>query len=103
MELAPRECGLLDADVAPFAAIAGDRRTGSVLGDVIHGIIGGESLVCAQIAAVSPRLAAGRARAQRIRRSTSSGSARAAGGGCATASSPAAPRGTAWGNRGRGG
>src|SRR5215218_9018528 len=54
MELAPRECGLLDADVAPFAAIAGDRRTGRLLGDVIHGIIGGESPVCAQIAAVSP-------------------------------------------------
>src|SRR5215216_1758314 len=53
MELAPRECGLLDADVAPFAAIAGDRRTGRLLGDVIHGI-GGESPVCAQIAADPP-------------------------------------------------
>jgi hypothetical protein len=54
MELEPRERGLLDAYVAPFTAIAGDRRTGRLLGDVIHGIIGGESLVCAQIAAFSP-------------------------------------------------
>ena len=54
MELQPRECGLLDACVRPFTAVAGDRRTGRLLGDVIHGIVGGESLVCSRIAAFSP-------------------------------------------------
>ena len=54
MEVQPRECDLLDAYVAPFARLAGDRRTGRLLGDVIRGIVGGESLVCARIAAFSP-------------------------------------------------
>ena len=54
MELQPRESGLLDAYAAPFAELAGDRRTGRLLGDVIRGIVGGESLVCARIAAFSP-------------------------------------------------
>jgi hypothetical protein len=59
MELQPRECGLLDAYVAPFAEIAGDRRTGRLLGDVIRGIIGGESLICTRIAAFSPPVGRG--------------------------------------------
>ena len=54
MELRPRECDLLDAYVAPFAQLAGDRRTGRLLGEVIGGIVGGESLVCSRIAAFSP-------------------------------------------------
>jgi hypothetical protein len=54
MELQPHESGLLDAYVTPFATIAGDRRTRRLLGDVIAGIIGGESLVCSRIAAFSP-------------------------------------------------
>jgi hypothetical protein len=54
MDLQPHEHDLLAAYVAPFREIAGDRRTGQLLGDVIGGIIGSEHLVCAQIAAFSP-------------------------------------------------
>jgi hypothetical protein len=54
MELPPGEDALLAAYVAPFLEIAGDRRTGRLLGDVVQGIIGSESLVCARIAAFSP-------------------------------------------------
>ncbi len=54
MDLQPRESGLLDAYVRPFTEVAGDRRTGRLLGDVIHGIVGGGSLVCSRIAAFSP-------------------------------------------------
>ena len=54
MELQPREQDLLSAYVAPFAAVAGDRRTARLLGDAIRGIIGSESLVCSRIAAFSP-------------------------------------------------
>ena len=61
MELRPREGGLLDAYVSPFTELAGDRRTGRLLGDVIHGIVAGESLVCARIAAFSPPVGRGSA------------------------------------------
>ena len=54
MDVSPSVAGLLDTYVASFAAIAGDRRTGRLLGDVVRGIIGGESLVCTRIAAFSP-------------------------------------------------
>ena len=54
MELRPREQGLLAGYLAPFTEVAGDRRTGRLLGDVVEGIIGGESLVCSRIAAFSP-------------------------------------------------
>jgi hypothetical protein len=54
MDLRPRERDLLESYVAPFAELAGDRRTGRLLGDVIGGIIGSEHLVCSQIAAFSP-------------------------------------------------
>ncbi len=59
MELSPPETTLLDGYVAPFLEIAGDRRTGRLLGDVVRGIIGGESLICARIAAFSPPLGDG--------------------------------------------
>jgi hypothetical protein len=59
MELQPNEGTLLDAYVVPFAELAGDRRTGRLLGDVIRGIIGSESLVCARIAAFSPPVGRG--------------------------------------------
>ena len=59
MDVAPSVDGLLEACVAPFAAIAGDRRTGRLLGDVVRGIIGGESLVCTRIAAFSPPVGGG--------------------------------------------
>ena len=54
MELQPREHDLLSAYVAPFAHLAGDRRTARLLGETIRGIIGSESLVCSRIAAFSP-------------------------------------------------
>lgn len=54
MDLKPREVGLLDAYVAPFTRLARDRRTAGLLGAIVHGVIGGESLVCSRIAAFSP-------------------------------------------------
>lgn len=68
MDLHPRERDLLATYVTPFTQLAGDRRTGQLIGDVIGGIIGSESLVCSRIAAFSPPLAAGRSSAERIRR-----------------------------------
>ena len=59
MELQPGEDALLDAYVAPFTVIAGDRRTGRLLGEVVHGIIGSESLICARIAAFPPPVGRG--------------------------------------------
>ena len=59
MELPRREQDLLAAYVSPFTEVAGDRRTGRLLGDVIGGIIGGESLVCSRIAAFSPPVGRG--------------------------------------------
>ena len=54
MDLAPRERNLLESYVAPFTELAGDRRTGRLLGEVIGGIVASEHLVCSQIAAFSP-------------------------------------------------
>jgi hypothetical protein len=54
MDLRPEERDLLGGYVAPFAEVAGDRRTGRLLGEVVGGIIGSERLVCSQIAAFSP-------------------------------------------------
>jgi len=54
MDLTPREDGLLDGYLAPFLALAGDRRTARLLAEAVRGIVGSESLVCARIAAFSP-------------------------------------------------
>jgi hypothetical protein len=54
MELTPRETDLFEAYLAPFRALAGDRRTARLLGATVRGILGGESLVCSRIAAFSP-------------------------------------------------
>jgi hypothetical protein len=59
MELHPGEGALRDEYLVPFATLAGDRRTGRRLGDVVRGIIGGESLVCPRIAAFSPPVGRG--------------------------------------------
>jgi len=59
MELQVGEDAFLDAYVAPFMALAGDRRTGQLVGDVIRGIIGSESLICTRIAAFSPPVGGG--------------------------------------------
>ena len=68
MDLRPRERDLLASYVAPFTELAGDRRTGRLLGDVVGGIIGSESLVCSRIAAFSPRAGREPQSAERIRR-----------------------------------
>jgi hypothetical protein len=54
VDLTPPEVALLDAYVAPFLALAGDRRTARLLAGTVQGIIASESLVCAKIAAFSP-------------------------------------------------
>ncbi len=54
MDLTPREDDLLAAFLDPFLDLAGDRRTARLLGGVVRGIVAGESLVCARIAAFSP-------------------------------------------------
>ena len=59
MDLTPGEVDLLDAYLAPFLALAGDRRTARPLAATVRGVVASESLVCARIAAFSP--GAGRA------------------------------------------
>ena len=59
MELQPGASAVLDAYVAPFTDLAGDRRTSRLLGEVVRGIIGSESLICARIAAFSPPVGRG--------------------------------------------
>jgi hypothetical protein len=54
VDLSPPEADLLDAYVAPFLELAGDRRTSRLLAGTVRGIVASESLVCAQIAAFSP-------------------------------------------------
>lgn len=54
MELTGPEVDLLDAYVAPFLEVAGDRRTARLLAGTVRGIVASESLVCARIAAFSP-------------------------------------------------
>ncbi len=55
MDLTPREVDLLEAYLAPFVALAGDRRTARLLAATVGGIVASESLVCSRIAAFSPR------------------------------------------------
>jgi hypothetical protein len=54
VDLTPPEVDLLDAYVAPFLELAGDRRTARLLAGTVRGIVASESLVCARIAAFSP-------------------------------------------------
>lgn len=54
MSAALPDGNLLHAYLAPFTALAGDRRTARLLGDTVTGIIGSESLICSRIAAFSP-------------------------------------------------
>ena len=54
MDLTPREADLLGPYLAPFLALAGDRRTARLLAAAARGIVGSESLVCSRIAAFSP-------------------------------------------------
>ena len=54
MELSDLQTALLTDYLAPFLALTGDRRTRTLLGATIAGIIGSEHLVCSRIAAFSP-------------------------------------------------
>jgi hypothetical protein len=54
MDLTVGEPDLVSASLADFPSLAGDRRTGRLLGETGRGIIGAESLGCARIAALSP-------------------------------------------------
>lgn len=61
MELTAAETDLFAPFLAPFTALAGDKRTARLIGDTIHGIIASESLCCSRIAAFSPRTGGGQA------------------------------------------
>ncbi len=54
MELAAGQRGLLEAYLAWFDPLVGDRRTGRLLRAAVAGVIGAESLVAARVAAFSP-------------------------------------------------
>ncbi len=68
MELRPAETDALATYLSYYDRLIGDRRTQTLFRGTITGIIGSESLVCAQIAAQSADLAARPNSAQRIRR-----------------------------------
>lgn len=54
MELDEAAVDLLTTYLQDFTKLAGDRRTKTLLGETIRGILGSESLVCSRIAAFSP-------------------------------------------------
>jgi len=68
VELRPPESDALRKYLSYYHPLIGDYRTQTLFHGTITGIIGAESLVCAQIAAQSPELAARSNSAQRIRR-----------------------------------
>ncbi len=54
MELTAREDDLLGAYLEDFVSLAGDRRTQTLVGETVRGILGSESLICCRIATFSP-------------------------------------------------
>jgi hypothetical protein len=54
MELTAAEWDLLSGYLRDFTALAGDRRTATLLEGTLRGILASESLVCSRIAAFSP-------------------------------------------------
>lgn len=56
MDLSPDDDDLLSRYLAPFVALAGDRRTATLLAATVRGIVASESLICSRIAAFSPSL-----------------------------------------------
>ncbi len=54
MELAGVATDLLSDYLGAFTSLAGDRRTKTLLGETIRGILGSESLICSRIAAFPP-------------------------------------------------
>lgn len=68
MQLTPVQGGLIDGYLDGFLPLIGDKRTETTFRATVQGIIGSESLVCAQIAASSPVLSTVRHGEQRVRR-----------------------------------
>lgn len=68
MELRPAEVDALSTYLSYYGPLIGDYRTQTLFRGTVRGIIGSESLVCAQIAAQSPELATRPNSPQRIRR-----------------------------------
>jgi hypothetical protein len=58
MQLQSAQEAVLQAYLASFNPLSGDRRTQVTLGETVKGIIGAGSLVCQQIAASSAVLSA---------------------------------------------
>jgi hypothetical protein len=54
MDLRPHEVDLFGSYLEPYLSLTGDRRTATLLGETLRGILASESLVCARIAAFSP-------------------------------------------------
>lgn len=67
MKRATDQCDVLGRYLSRFDDACGDRRTRYTLGQTVHGILGGQSLCCAQIARSAPGLAASDSSEQRIR------------------------------------
>jgi hypothetical protein len=67
MELAADQCHALGRYLARFDDLTGDQRTRYTFGQTIQGIVGGQSLRCAQIARSAPGLAASDSGEQRVR------------------------------------
>ena len=67
MELATDQCDVLGRYLSRFDDTCGDQRTRYTLGQTVQGILGGQSLCCAQIARSAPGLAAKDSSEQRIR------------------------------------
>ena len=68
MDLATPQLDLFADYLADFTELCGDRRTAWLLDQTVRGILGGESLVCARIAAAAPGLASHRHAERRVRR-----------------------------------
>jgi hypothetical protein len=67
MKLPTDDCSALGRYLGRFDDLCGDRRTRFTLNQTIQGIVGGQSLRCAQIARSAPGLAATDSSEQRIR------------------------------------
>ena len=68
MALTAAEQDLFSAYLATFDSLTGDRRTRTLFGETVRGIIGAESLCCRRIATFSPLLAATPHGDRRVRR-----------------------------------
>jgi hypothetical protein len=67
MELLADQCDALGQYLGHFDGITGDQRTRHTLRQTVHGILGSQSLRCAQIARSAPGLAATDSGEQRVR------------------------------------